>query len=140
MLFDPEEIFRELLDQTRSHPIYHSPRGHDEVNNGWCFIVALILWKRFPDARLWGNMSHAFVEVGGRFYDFDHPDGVTDWQSLKTFSDDPEAAGPDAELSAGDKEYAQFIVRRRDPTDFVRLYGGNSEWVEGRTTQALWLW
>jgi hypothetical protein len=57
--------------------------GREElINNGRCYKWAYIAARLYSDVMIWSNMSHAFVEIDGLFYDAESPNGVLELESL----------------------------------------------------------
>jgi hypothetical protein len=61
--------------------LYDTPKC--DINGGWCFWWALLVYRVIPDAKLCFCHSHAFIHIGDKFYDSDSPRGVRDPRKLK---------------------------------------------------------
>lgn len=55
------------------------------INQGRCFLWAYLAYRLYSNIQLWDIGAHAFVrsKKNKRFYDAEHPKGVSDWRDLK---------------------------------------------------------
>jgi hypothetical protein len=99
-------IRRELMEQATAWILKRMRRQgfdldgvkrHDpvvwDINNGWCRQWARRVKFLIPEALIFGDQEHWFVEVEGRFYDAECLDGVDDPLDLPFFAE-PEVQRP----------------------------------------------
>jgi hypothetical protein len=70
-----------LIDLFVKTWVKHNPNSsleHETINEGWCYQFAPIIKEIFgEEAKIISNSFHAWVRIGRKHYDSDHPNGVS---------------------------------------------------------------
>ena len=78
-----------------------SPSSIEEVNNGYCNVVAIQAAKSLPTGDVTvlelqrDEHSHVWLTADGKHFDAEAPSGVGDWRELPFFSRHQPAEGSD---------------------------------------------
>ena|ERR1700723_1397607 len=83
------------------------------INRGHCYDYAYVGWSLYPEAELWSNEHHAFIQIDHIFYDSEVVRGRRAWHNLQFFKRSPWASTPSPTLMTLDQFKSNWNTRGR---------------------------